>query len=186
MDIAATAIPEVKLITPARYGDRRGFFCEVYNRRALAEAGIELECIQDNHAYSTARGTLRGIHFQLLPAAQTKLIRVARGSIVDVAVDCRAGSPSYGRHVMVELSAASGQQLLCPRGFAHGTLTMEPDTEILYKVDAYYAPGLDRGVRWDDPDLGIDWPLPPEGPVLSDKDRHLPWFRDLPAYFTYP
>jgi dTDP-4-dehydrorhamnose 3,5-epimerase len=185
MELAATAIPEVKIITPARHGDRRGFFCEVYNKRALAEAGIEIDFVQDNHAYSAAAGTLRGLHFQAPPAAQTKLVRVARGAIFDVAVDCRVGSPTFGRHVAVELSATAGNQLLCPRGFAHGTLTLERDTEVLYKVDAYYAPGLDKGVRWDDPDLAIPWPLPPAGPVLSDKDRGLPWFRDLAAAFTY-
>ena len=186
MDIIATAIPEVRIITPARHGDRRGFFCEVYNKRALAEAGIEIDFVQDNHAYSAARGTLRGLHIQAPPAAQTKLVRVARGAILDVVVDCRVGSPSFGRHVAIELSAAAGNQLLCPRGFAHGTLTLEPDTDVLYKVDAYYAPGLDKGVRFDDPDLAIAWPLPPEGLVLSDKDRQLPWFRDLAADFTWP
>ncbi len=186
MNIETTAIPEVKIVLPARYGDHRGFFSEAYNRQALAEAGIEAEFVQDNHSYSIARGTMRGLHLQAPPATQTKLLRVLRGSVANVAVDCRRGSPTYGRHVMVELSAALGNQLLCPKGFAHGTLTLEPDTEITYKVDAYYAPDLDLGVRFDDPDLAIPWPIPPERIVLSDKDRHLPRFRDLPAVFSYP
>ncbi len=140
MDIKATALPDVKVITPARYGDHRGFFCEVYDRRALAEAAIDIEFVQDNHSYSAQRGTLRGLHFQRPPAARTKLLRVRRGAVVDVAVDCRQGSPTFGEHVMVELSAAAGNQILCPKGFAHATLTMAPDTEITYEVDAYYAP----------------------------------------------
>jgi dTDP-4-dehydrorhamnose 3,5-epimerase len=185
MDIQVTAIPEVKVIKPARYGDHRGFFSEVYNKRALAEAGIEIDFVQDNHAFSAARGTLRGLHFQRPPANQTKLLRVLRGRIVDVAVDCRVGSPTFGKWVMVELSAAGGEQILCPREFAHATLTLEPDTEITYKVDAYFAPTLDDGVRYDDPDLAIDWPIPHDQLVLSDKDRKLPWFRDLPTVFTY-
>ena len=186
MDIQATAIPDVKIITPARFGDHRGFFSEVYNRRALAEAGIDITFVQDNQSYSAARGTLRGLHFQRPPATQSKLLRVLRGAVIDVAVDCRVGSPTFGRHVMVELTAARGDQILCPRGFAHATLTLEPDTEITYKVDAYYAPDHDLGVRWDDPDLAIDWPIPAEQLILSDKDRALPLFRDLPAVFTYP
>lgn len=186
MEIRATAIPDVKILIPARYCDHRGFFSEVYNRRVLAEAGIDVEFVQDNHSYSARRGTLRGLHFQRPPATQTKLLRVLRGSVVDVAVDCRMGSPTFGQHAMVELSAATGTQLLCPKGFAHGTLTLEPDTEITYKVDAYYAPDLDLGVRFDDPDLAIPWPIPSNELVLSDKDRNLPWFRDLPAVFTYP
>ena len=186
MEIKATAIPEVKIVTPARFGDHRGFFAEVYNRRALAEAGIDIEFVQDNHSYSAERGTLRGLHFQRPPATQTKLLRVLRGTVADVAVDCRVGSPTFGQHVMVELSAARGDQILCPKGFAHATLTLEPDTEITYKVDAYYAPDHDLGVRYDDPDLAIAWPIPCDQLVLSDKDRALPWFRDLPTVFTYP
>jgi dTDP-4-dehydrorhamnose 3,5-epimerase len=185
MDIQATAIPDVKIITPARFGDHRGFFSEVYNRRALAEAGIAITFVQDNQSYSAERGTLRGLHFQRPPATQSKLLRVLRGAVIDVAVDCRVGSPTFGRHVMVELTAARGDQILCPKGFAHATLTMEPDSEITYKVDAYYAPDHDLGVRWDDPDLAIDWPIPAEQLILSDKDRALPLFRDLPAVFTH-
>src|SRR5918994_7192436 len=140
MVIQATAIPEVKDTPPARFGAHRGFFSETYTRRALVEAGIDVAFVQDNHSYSAERGTLRGLHSQRPPASQTKLLRVLRGAVVDVAVDCRVGSPTFGRHVMVELSAAAGNQLLCPKGFAHATLTMESHTEFTYKVDAYYLP----------------------------------------------
>ncbi len=186
MDVTTTDLPDVKIITPPRFGDQRGFFSEIYNRRALAEIGITVEFIQENHAYSADRGTLRGLHFQCPPATQTKLLRVARGAVLDVVVDLRRGSPTYGRHVMVELTAEAGNQIFCPKGFAHGILTLLPHTEITYKVDAYYAPELDLGVRFDDPDLAIDWPYPHEEMVLSEKDRNQPWFRDLPEIFTYP
>ena len=185
MDLNETDLPEVKLITPRRFGDKRGFFSETYNRRAFAEMGISGEFIQDNHAHSAERGTLRGLHFQAPPATQTKLLRVLRGAILDVVVDLRHGSPRFGQHVMVELTAESGQQILCPKGFAHGVLTLTPDTEMAYKVDAYYAPELDFGVRFDDPDLGIDWPLPESKMIVSDRDRYQPFFRDLPRIFTF-
>ena len=180
MDLVSTKLFDVRIITPARFGDERGFFSEIYNRRALADIGITAEFIQENHAYSADRGTLRGLHFQYPPAAQTKLLRVLRGAILDVCVDCRRGSPTFGQHVMVEMTAESGQQILCPKGFAHGILTLLPHTEIAYKVDAYYAPELDAGVRFDDPDLAIDWPFSEQELILSEKDRHQPWFRDLP------
>jgi dTDP-4-dehydrorhamnose 3,5-epimerase len=186
MEVTLTSIPDVKLIAPRRFGDKRGFFSESYNRRAFAEIGVVADFIQENHAYSAERGTLRGLHFQKPPATQTKLLRVLRGAILDVCVDCRAGSPNYGRHVMVELTSESGRQILCPKGFAHGILTLKPHTEIAYKVDAYYAPELDSGVRFNDPDLAIDWPIAEGELILSEKDRHQPWFRDLPAIFTYP
>lgn len=186
MDVRATAIPEVKVITPARYGDHRGFFSEVYNKRVLAEAGIKADFIQDNQAFSAQRGTLRGLHFQKPPATQAKLLRVLRGRVVDVAVDCRVGSPTFGRHVMVELSASDGTQVFCPRGFAHAVMTVEPDTEVTYKVDAYFAPELEAGIRWDDPDLAIAWPIPSHEVVLSDKDRAWPLLRELPPVFHYP
>ena len=185
MEVRSTEIPEVKLIRPARYGDHRGFFSEAYNRRALAEAGIDIEFVQDNHAFSKEAGTLRGLHFQAPPHAQAKLLRVLRGAVVDVAVDLRRGSPTYGRHVMAELSADNWTQMLTPGGFAHGVLTLVPDTDLTYKVDAYFAPDHDLGVRWDDPDLAIPWPLPPERIVLSDKDRRQPLLRELPPYFSY-
>ncbi|MGH1480032.1 MAG: dTDP-4-dehydrorhamnose 3,5-epimerase [Geminicoccales bacterium] len=186
MDLTTTEIPEVKLITPARFGDQRGFFSEIYNRRALADIGLTMEFIQENHAYSADRGTLRGLHFQAPPASQTKLLRVLRGAVLDVCVDCRKGSPTFGKHVMAELTAETGQQILCPQGFAHGILTLMPHTEIAYKVDAYYAPELDMGIRFDDPDLAIDWPFTEADLVLSEKDRHQPRFCDMPDLFTYP
>ena len=185
MNVIETSLPDVKLVTPPRFGDQRGFFSEIYNRRALAEAGITTEFIQENHAYSADAGTLRGLHFQRPPATQTKLLRVLRGAILDVCVDLRHGSPHFGEHVMVEMTAKSGQQILCPQGFAHGLLTLKPHTEIAYKVDAYYAPELDLGVRYDDPDLGIDWPFPEDKLILSEKDRNQPSLRDLPEIFTF-
>lgn len=185
MHVRATNIPEVKIITPRRFADRRGYFSEVYNKRALAEAGIEIDFVQDNQSYSARRGTLRGLHFQKPPAAQAKIIRVVGGSVVDVSVDCRVGSPTYGQYAMVELSAARDDQVLCPHGFAHGFLTLEPDTVVTYKVDDYYAPELDSGVCFDDPDLAIPWPIAPEEIILSEKDRSLPRFRDLPDVFAY-
>ena len=186
MEVRAAAIPEVKLIRPARFGDHRGYFSEVYNKRALAEAGIDLDFVQDNQSRSASRGTLRGLHFQAAPASQAKLLRVLQGAVVDVSVDCRAGSPTYGRYVMVELTAESGEQVLCPHGFAHAVLTMAPDTEITYKVDAYWAPDLEGGLCFDDPALGIDWPIPRADIIVSDKDRRWPPFRELGPVFPYP
>jgi dTDP-4-dehydrorhamnose 3,5-epimerase len=185
MQLTTTAIPEVKIITPRRFGDHRGYFSETYNKAALAEAGIAIDFIQDNQSYSAARGTFRGFHFQGPPATQTKLVRVLRGAILDIVIDCRHGSPTFLQHVKVELTAESGAQILCPKGFAHGILTLEADTEIAYKVDAYYAPEHDLGIRWDDPDLGIALPLTEEELILSEKDRKLPRWRDLPRLFTY-
>lgn len=183
MEIQPTAIPDVKVLTPKKFGDRRGFFSEVYSRRALAELGIHLEFVQDNHAYSAEAGVLRGLHCQIDPKAQAKLVRVIRGAIRDVAVDIRRNSPTFGRHVMVELSAENWRQLLVPRGFAHGYLTLMPDTEVIYKVTADYAPELERGIRWNDPDLAIDWGVPPGGIILSERDSRLPPFKDVTALF---
>jgi dTDP-4-dehydrorhamnose 3,5-epimerase len=182
--VEATAIPDVKIITPKKFGDHRGFFSEVYNRQAFAEAGIALDFIQDNHSLSAQVGTLRGLHFQSAPFAQDKLVRVPRGRILDVAVDIRKSSPTFGRHVAVELSAGNWRQLLVPIGFAHGFVTLEPDTEVMYKVTNYYSAANDLGLAWDDPDLAIAWPLPPGGAVLSDKDRKHPRLRDLPTIFA--
>lgn len=182
--VEATAIPDVKIVTPKKFGDHRGFFSEVYNRQAFAEAGIALDFIQDNHSLSAQVGTLRGLHFQSEPFAQDKLVRVPRGRILDVAVDIRKSSPTFGRHVAVELSAENWRQLLVPIGFAHGFVTLEPDTEVMYKVTNYYSAANDLGLAWDDPDLAIAWPLPPGGAVLSDKDRKHPRLRDLPAIFA--
>ncbi len=184
MEVIATAIPEVRIIVPRKHGDHRGFFSEVWSRRALESAGIDIDFVQDNHSLSAEPGTLRGLHFQSPPHAQAKLVRVLRGSILDVAVDLRRGSPTCGRHVAVELSAENWRQLLVPRGFAHGFVTLEPMTEVFYKVDAFYAPASDKGLRWDDPDLAIDWRLEGRTPILSAKDREQPSWRALPAFFS--
>ncbi len=183
MFVERLIIREVIAIKPNRHEDERGFFSETYSRRALAEAGIEGEFVQDNHSLSVPQGTLRGLHFQVPPVAQAKLIRVVRGAIFDVAVDIRAGSPSYGRHVSCELSARDWNQLYIPSGFAHGFCTLEPNTEVIYKVSDYYAPEHDRGLLWNDPALEIDWPV--SDPLLSEKDRRHPALHDLPEYFTY-
>ncbi len=183
MLVEETAIPGVKIITPKKFGDHRGFFSETYNRRAAAEAGIHLEFIQDNHSRSAEAGTVRGLHFQSAPYAQDKLVRVPRGRILDVAVDLRRSSPTFGRHVAVELSADNWRQLLIPIGFAHGLCTLEPDTEVLYKVTNYYSPTHDHGLAFDDPALGIAWPIDPAEAILSDKDRRLPRLADSPLYF---
>jgi len=185
MQVEATDIPAVKLIIPRRFGDHRGFFSETYNKRILAEAGIALDFIQDNHSLSAQPGTLRGLHFQTPPAAQDKLVRVIKGAIWDVAVDLRSGSPTYGHWVGAELSAENWTQILIPVGFAHGFVTLLPDTEVEYKVTAFYAPDHDKGLAWDDPDLAIDWPLPAgvDRPILSDKDTRQPRLADLPAVF---
>lgn len=183
LSIEETAIPAVKIITTRRFGDARGFFTETWNRKRFAEAGIDLDFVQDNHSLSGPAGTVRGLHFQSPPFAQDKLVRVVRGRILDVAVDIRRSSPTYGRHVAVELSAGNGRQLLVPVGFAHGFCTLEPDTEVLYKVSAYYAPEHDHGIAFDDPDLGIAWPVVPGAAVLSEKDRHHPRLAEAPECF---
>ena len=184
MQMEATAIPEVKILTPKKFGDARGFFSEVYSRKAWREAGLDYDFVQDNHSYSAEVGVIRGLHFQTAPFAQDKLVRVARGRILDVAVDLRAGSPTYGRHVAVELSAANWRQLLVPVGFAHGFCTLEPDTEVLYKVTQVYSPAHDKGLAFDDPALGIDWGVDPAKAVLSDKDRRHPRLADLGPQFA--
>lgn len=185
MDVRATAIEDVKLITPKRHGDARGFFSETYNARAFAAAGIDAAFVQDNHSLSAQKGVVRGLHFQIAPHVQGKLVRVVRGAILDVAVDIRAGSPTFGRHVAVELSAENWQQLWIPAGFAHGFCTLMSDTEVVYKVTGFYAPECDKGLAWDDPELGIDWPVDADAVTLSEKDRAHPRLTDLPAYFNY-
>jgi dTDP-4-dehydrorhamnose 3,5-epimerase len=184
LQVEATAIPDVKIITPRKFGDHRGFFSEVYTRKSFLEAGIDLDFVQDNHSLSAEVGTLRGLHFQSAPFAQDKLVRVVRGRILDIAVDIRRSSPTFGQHVTVELSAENWRQLLIPIGFAHGLCTLEPDTEVLYKVTNYYSASNDLGVAWDDPDLAIDWPVAAAELVLSDKDRKHPRLRDLPPIFA--
>lgn len=184
LSVEPTAISDVKIITPKKFGDHRGFFSETWNRAAFAEAGLHLDFVQDNQSLSATVGTLRGLHFQSAPFAQDKLVRVTKGRILDVAVDLRASSPTFGQHVAIELSAENWRQLLVPIGFAHGFVTLEPDTEVLYKVTAPYGPKNDHGVAFDDPALGIDWRLPHGELVLSDKDRKHPRLADLPRYFA--
>ena len=184
MQIEPTAIPAVKIVTPKKHGDHRGFFSEVYNAKAWAEAGLDFAFVQDNHSFSAEKGVIRGLHFQLEPFGQTKLVRVAKGRILDVAVDLRRSSPTFGRHVAVELSAANWRQLLVPVGFAHGFCTLEPDCEVLYKVTNLYSPAHDRGLAFDDPALDIDWGIDLEKAVLSDKDRKHPRLADLGPQFA--
>ena len=184
MDIISLAIPEVRILNPARHCDERGFFSETYSSRALAEAGIHLNFVQDNHAYSAQPKTVRGLHFQIGPHAQAKLIRVVRGAIFDVAVDLRWGSPTYGQHVSAVISADAWNQILVPIGFAHGLCTLEPNTEVIYKVTDFYAPDCDRGILWNDESLGIDWPATGTEATVSDRDRKHPALRDLPPCFS--
>jgi dTDP-4-dehydrorhamnose 3,5-epimerase len=185
MFVDPTSIPDVKLLCMRRHGDERGFFCETYSRRALRAAGITCDFVQDNHSLSRPRGVVRGLHFQIPPYEQDKLVRVTRGAILDVAVDLRHGSPTFGRHVTAVITAAEATQLFVPAGFAHGFCTLEEDTEVLYKVSAYYAPAHDRGLAWDDPALAIDWPVEPDAAILSDKDRRHPGLAALPEIFRY-
>jgi dTDP-4-dehydrorhamnose 3,5-epimerase len=182
MDIEETTLPGVKILTPRRFGDARGFFSESWNRRVLAEHGITLDFVQDNHSVSAAPDTVRGLHFQAPPHAQAKLVRCGRGALFDVAVDIRRGSPTYGSWVGVELSAESGRQLLVPVGFLHGFATREPDTEILYKCTDYYAPEADGAVAWDS--CGIDWGLS-GAPILSDKDAAAPALAAFDSPFVW-
>ena len=185
MEITETALPGVKILKPRRFGDSRGWFMESWNRDTLRRGGIDLEFVQDNHSMSAAPGTVRGLHYQAPPHAQDKLVRVGRGRVMDVAVDARRGSPTYGKWVGVELSAENGLQLLIPKGFLHGFATLTPDVELLYKCSDVYAPDCDGSVRFDDPDLGIDWGLGDTDPVLSDKDRSAPRFVDWQSPFTW-
>lgn len=174
MQIDPTPLAGCLILTPRRFGDARGWFSETWNRRVLAQHGIDIDFVQDNHSLSHPVGTLRGLHYQRPPHAQAKLVRVLRGRILDVAVDMRPGSPTRGRWFGIELSAENGRQLFIPAGFLHGFVTREPDTEVAYKCDAYYAPESDGCVRFDDPDLGIDWGIDPAAAILSDKDRAAP------------
>lgn len=173
MHIEALAIPDVKVLTPRVFADERGYFCETWSTAAFARAGLPDSFVQDNHAASNKAGTLRGLHFQKNPHAQGKLVRVVRGSILDVAVDIRRRSPTYGMYVSALLSAENKKQIWVPAGFAHGYVTLEPDTEALYKVTHGYAQASEGGIIWNDPALAIDWQLNGLVPVLSDKDKVL-------------
>ena len=183
MKIIETEIPGVLVIEPDVFGDHRGWFCETWNRQKLHNAGIDADFVQDNQSYTKARGTLRGLHFQQNPMSQAKLVRVVRGAVLDVAVDLRKGSPTYLKHVIAELSAENKRQFFIPKGFAHGFLTLTDDVEFVYKVDAPYAPDCDRSVRFDDPEIGVDWPC--EEPILSDKDKKAPLLRDSDCNFVF-
>lgn len=178
-------LPEVRFITPQRFSDERGFFCETYNRRAFVDVGIETVFVQDNEALSARAGVLRGLHFQVAPSPQAKLVRVVRGAIFDVAVDVRDGSPSFGRWCGRVLSADEGTQLFIPAGFAHGYLTLADDTLVAYKVDYFYDKAAERGIRWDDPDIGVAWPAKREQITLSGKDEVLPFLRDADVPFRF-
>ncbi len=185
MHIEKTALPGVLVLTPARFGDDRGFFSESWNRKRLQEAGIDIEFVQDNHSLSETVGTVRGLHFQSPPHAQAKLVRCGRGALFDVAVDIRQGSPTYGQWVGEELSFENGKQLLVPEGFLHGFVTREPGTEIIYKCSDYYAPDCDGAVRFDDPDIGIEWGFDHGAAVLSEKDKAAPFLKDFQTPFVY-
>jgi len=181
--VTSTTIEAVKIITPGSFADSRGVLCETYNRDRFIQHGIALEFVQDTQSVSIRTGTIRGLHFQSSPAAQGKLARVLRGSIFGVAVDLRRSSPTYGKWTAEKLSATDGKQMLVPVGFAHGFCTLEPDTHVFYKATASYSQAHDLGIAWNDPDLAIDWPVPPGKAILSDRDARLPAFNSLPAYF---
>jgi dTDP-4-dehydrorhamnose 3,5-epimerase len=184
LSIERLAIEAVILIKPEKFGDSRGYFFESYSARAYAEFGIDTIFIQDNQSLSVQRGTVRGLHFQTPPEPQAKLIRVLKGSIFDVAIDLRRGSETYGRWCSATLTSDGAEQLFIPRGFAHGFCTLEPNTEIAYKVDSFYAPTCDAGFRWDDPEIAITWPIHASEAVLSDKDKLLPSFAGFVSPFT--
>lgn len=175
----------VKLIRTRRFEDSRGWFVETWNQDKWQAQGVAAQFVQDNHSLSRPAGTIRGVHFQRPPHSQGKLVRCARGRIMDYAVDLRRGSPSYGRHVSAELSADGGDQLWIPIGFGHGFATLEPDTEVIYKVTAPYNAEAEGGLRWDCPTLAIPWPLPPQGPSLSPRDETLPVLADFVSPFSY-
>jgi dTDP-4-dehydrorhamnose 3,5-epimerase len=185
LQIEATHLPGVVILTPTRFGDERGFFCESWNKARMAGAGLDYDFVQDNHSMSAAPNTLRGLHYQAPPHAQDKLVRCGRGRLYDVAVDIRVGSPTYGQWVGVELSFENGKQLLVPKGFLHGFVTRAPDTEIVYKCTDFYNGAADGAVRWDDPAIGIDWDLEDTEPVLSGKDRNAPLLAELGPVFSY-
>lgn len=174
-----------RLIVPRRHPDERGWFAETFHERRLRALGIDCRFVQDNQSCSKRKGTLRGMHFQAPPAEQAKLISVLRGKILDVAVDVRRGSPTFGKHVSAELSADSGHQLYIPAGFAHGVLTLENDVVVNYKVSGFYAPAHEGGIRWDDPDVGVAWPIEPGAITLTEKDRRLPLLKDFDSPFAY-
>ena len=177
MNIKETLLQDVYILEPAVFHDKRGFFMESYNKRILEQLGIHVDFIQDNHSFSKNAGIIRGLHYQLNPKAQTKLVRVSTGAIFDVIVDIRKNSVTFGKWVSVILSEENKRQVLVPKGFAHGFCTLVPNTNVIYKVDEYYDPEFDRGILWNDPDIGIDWPI--SSPILSDKDSKLPLLKNI-------
>ena len=184
MEVLPTAIPDVKIIVPDVFADARGYFCETYNAARYKAAGIPADFVQDNESRS-ARGVVRGLHWQAGPHAQAKLVRVLRGAVWDVAVDIRKGSPTFGKHVAVELTEDNHRQLFIPRGFAHGFSVLTPEVIFQYKCDNFYAPQSEGALAWDDPDLGIDWRIPADRVILSEKDRHHPRLKDAEWLFDY-
>lgn len=185
MELLDTPFPEIRVFRPRRYVDQRGFFSEVYSRAAFEAIGIDALFVQDNHSLSVDRGVVRGLHFQIPPFAQAKLVRVVHGAITDVVVDLRRGSPSYGRHASVILTAQMWNQVYIPEGFAHGFCTLEPNTEVIYKVSRPYSAAHDRGLLWNDPALGIDWPVAAAEAIVSDKDSRQPVLADVVSCFQY-
>lgn len=185
MAVAPQGLSSVRVLSPVRHRDERGFFSEIWREDALARAGIACRFVQENHALSHASGTVRGLHFQIGPSAQAKLIRCPRGSIFDVVVDLRRASPSFGQYLATVLSEENWRQLYVPAGFAHGYCTLEPNTEVIYKVSAYYDPKAERGLAWDDPELGIAWPAAAEAAILTERDRAWPRLQELADYFPY-
>lgn len=186
MKVETLPLAGLLLIEPARIGDARGFFSETFRVDRFEEAAGPVRFVQDNHSLSAGRGTIRGLHYQRAPRAQGKLVRVTRGAVLDVAVDIRSGSPTFGRHVALELSAENWRQLWIPAGFLHGFCALCDDVEVMYKVDDYYSREHDAGVRWDDPDIGIAWPVSADEAQLSDKDRVLPLLREIGPQFALP
>ncbi|AMC01354.1 dTDP-4-dehydrorhamnose 3,5-epimerase [Aerococcus viridans] len=183
MNIIKTDIEDVIIIEPKVFGDHRGWFTETYSKEKFKEFGIDIDFIQDNHSLSAQKGTLRGLHFQLNPKAQTKLVRCTKGKILDVAVDIREGSPTYKKWVAVELTEENKKQLLVPKGFAHGFITLTDNVEVQYKVDEYYSPENDRSIRFDDPEINVDWGI--DSPILSEKDLSAPMLSESDANFKY-
>lgn len=182
MNIIKTRLHDLYILEPKVFGDNRGWFVESWSKQAFSELGLDYSFVQDNHSYSAAKGVLRGLHYQKGDAAQAKLVRCTRGAVLDVAVDMRRSSPTYKQWEAVELSAENFRQLLVPRGFLHGFLTLTEDVEFLYKVDNYYNKEADRGIRWNDPELGIDWGI--TDPILSDKDKHSPYLHESDIDFS--
>ncbi len=185
MEIEALAIPDVKVITLARHGDERGFLLETWRRERFAKVGLDFDFVQDNHSFSHEKCVVRGLHFQIPPFTQAKLVYVITGTVFDVAMDLRKGSPTFGRHVTMVLSGENGRQMLIPEGFAHGFCTLESNTHLVYKLSAPYSPEHDKGLLWNDPALGIDWPVAQNEAKLSPKDKALPLLADLPDCFVF-